>query len=56
MAALLDHNVETGKQHYNLMQKNNKVVTAAKFNETIMFSQPLDKYLYMGGGKLNWNF
>ena len=45
VASLLDHDVGTGRREYNLFRKDKRANEAAVFNESLMFSQPLDTLL-----------
>ena len=42
MACLLDHDEGTGRREYNLFKKDERANRAAVYNESLMFSRPLD--------------
>ena len=42
MACLLDHDEGTGRREYNLFKKDERANRAAAYNESLMFSRPLD--------------
>ena len=45
MACLLDHDEGTGRREYNLFKKDERANKAAAYNESLMFSRPLDESL-----------